>query len=605
MTESDPKQLTCPNGHRFDAPDSGDAASSVVCPECDADVDVSSSETSDSGGSRGRGLWAMMGQTAGAETTSAETSSAVSSAAEEAASASSVDSAEEIPDDAPDPVAADTDSDVEEQSATDALPERPAFMLRTQKVLPIEARESSEPDADSEGDAGSEGSRTESEEASESADPVDADGARARGLWAMMGVPEAAPADDKAADPESSDSDSSARTAEFDTAPPGELNAESAGLDSDSDAAADSDAELNDSQSDEDDFDDDGALSDEDEEDGWDIEDPQTDLDDLDSLLPPPELTPQDGPPPGQRKSVAALALGIAAALLAGLTVLPWFWVKVPCTLAGLGALTFGYQATGERRRARESKPAVVAMAGMVLGLAGMFAGPAFLNGLGEDYRERASSEAVKANLVRIGEALDQYYAEHARYPSGGDWEEIDGIDVGMHGWMTSLLPYLEESQIVGAIDRTKPWNDPVNLPAMSQPVSTFLVPDVEHLPNSQGYATTHYAGVGGEILTDEGRYELGVFGRDSQVTLQDITDGRSQTMVAGEISRNYPPWGSTGNWRQTGRGLNKDVAGFGNADGTGAHFLMADGSVRFFSNRTSPEVLDRLSTRDAGDEAP
>ena len=43
----------------------------------------------------------------------------------------------------------------------------------------------------------------------------------------------------------------------------------------------------------------------------------------------------------------------------------------------------------------------------------------------------------------------------------------------------------------------------------------------------------------------------------------------------------------------------------FGNADGTGALFLMADGSVRFFSNKTSRKILEKLSTRDGADFVP
>ena len=43
-------------------------------------------------------------------------------------------------------------------------------------------------------------------------------------------------------------------------------------------------------------------------------------------------------------------------------------------------------------------------------------------------------------------------------------------------------------------------------------------------------------------------------------------------------------------------------AGGFGNAGGTGAHFLMADGSVKFFPNSTSRDVLIRLSTRNGDD---
>ena len=573
--------MTCPNGHRFDMPDSDKAPGRVKCPECDAKVLVKPEDTAATGPvGRGRSLWAVMGQQ----------NDAASESTDEKTEATS-------PEDSSDPQSSTKDRHAPEKPST-VEPPKPSFVRKT--VKPIEAKGDSETEAPQiKRDSDTPGDETSGAGAKESGA---SEPARPRGLWAMMGSP-ASPAKDS----QSESDDSPTGDSQDDDGDDGQGN-ETADSEVDSEIVEEREqspsSELDEGESDFHDGDDDDerSLTDEDEEDGWDVDDPQADLDDL---LPPSEPGPAEGPPPGARKGVAALAAGIAATLLGGLTILPWFWVKFPSTVTGVAALVFGYQALGERQRARERKPPFMALAGMLLGLAGMFAGPAMLNDLGRDMRERANAEAVQANLVDIGAALNRYHAEHGRYPAGGEWDDDGtGFETGLHGWMTALLPYLDQSELVGAIDRTKPWNDPVNFPAMSRPVPVFLVPDVEHVPNGQGYATTHYSGVGGEILTDQGRVSLGVFGRDSHVTRFDITDGLSQTMIAGEINRAFPAWGNPGNWRQTGRGLNQEVAGFGNADGTGAHFLMADGSVRFFPNRTSPEVLDRLSTRDAGDNA-
>src|SRR5690606_22486227 len=89
---------------------------------------------------------------------------------------------------------------------------------------------------------------------------------------------------------------------------------------------------------------------------------------------------------------------------------------------------------------------------------------------------------------------------------------------------------------------------------------------------------------------------------RSSNVRQSDITDGLSQTLVAGEIPDGYRPWGEPGNWRIIGEGLNRETGSFGNAQRTGAMFLKADGSVQFFANSVSPDVLRRLSTRDGED---
>ena len=99
------------------------------------------------------------------------------------------------------------------------------------------------------------------------------------------------------------------------------------------------------------------------------------------------------------------------------------------------------------------------------------------------------------------------------------------------------------------------------------------------------------------------GRYaNLGIFERSSNVSRDDVTDGLSQTLVAGEIPEGFRPWGEPGNWRAIGERLCQVSEGFGNTEGTGALFLRADGSVQFYSKSVSADVLKRLGTRDGDD---
>jgi prepilin-type processing-associated H-X9-DG protein len=88
-------------------------------------------------------------------------------------------------------------------------------------------------------------------------------------------------------------------------------------------------------------------------------------------------------------------------------------------------------------------------------------------------------------------------------------------------------------------------------------------------------------------------------------MTFASITDGPANTILAGEINSNFTPWGHPVNWRDPAKGLNQVPDGFGGPPSrNGVTFLMADGSVRFLHNRTSPEVLKALSTPAAGDGA-
>ena len=110
-----------------------------------------------------------------------------------------------------------------------------------------------------------------------------------------------------------------------------------------------------------------------------------------------------------------------------------------------------------------------------------------------------------------------------------------------------------------------------------------------------------------------------GVFSESSSVTLDDIAEGRSSTFLLGE--RSLTPTGNAGAiWM---RSINKSgtgddgsaVAGicdssamindFTNADAFssshygGAHFVLADGSVRFINETIQAKVYESLATID------
>ena len=188
---------------------------------------------------------------------------------------------------------------------------------------------------------------------------------RPRGLWAMMGaVPASTEAAASETDEEPSDS---------------ELLEEAQGDYSD----------LVDSENQEIEQDEDFELADDDEEDGWEVESSLHDFDAAERSLSSEESVcdteSRSGLPPG----TASVALGILSILLAGLNLLPSFAAKFPATFAGGYALLLGYQTLGSNRRLRNPVPQILAPVGMFLGLVGIFAGPAWLNELGESWRNR------------------------------------------------------------------------------------------------------------------------------------------------------------------------------------------------------------------------
>lgn len=305
-----------------------------------------------------------------------------------------------------------------------------------------------------------------------------------------------------------------------------------------------------------------------------------------------------------ERRAVWALRAGLLGVLLCPLALSGAAWTPYPAGLVGIAAVTLGLSVLFGRGVRRLSRRFVFqAVSGLLAGLVAMFVGPLWLQGLGQRHVAEKNRELAAAHLKQIGAALDAYLDAHGHFPAGGIFRIQDDTATPMHGWMTALLPYLGHETLHRQVDFDRPYDDPVNRPVFKRVIPEFTVPDASVRYTSEGLAAAHFAGVGGERIDRErGVVGLGVFGPNSRVKAADVTDGLSQTIVAGQIADALPPWGSAENWREIGAGLNQGHRGFGNPSRTGALFLFADGSVRFFSNRTPRDLLIRLSTRDGGD---
>jgi hypothetical protein len=196
-------------------------------------------------------------------------------------------------------------------------------------------------------------------------------------------------------------------------------------------------------------------------------------------------------------------------------------------------------------------------------------------------------------NLKLIGLALLNYHDSHKAFPPGGTF---DRRGLPQHSWQALLLPYLDGGETNrGAIDFSRPWTDPINKTEFTKVIPAYRNPVVERerLYDGRGYALTHYAANGW------------VIGGHAAYTSAQITDGTSNTILAGEVNTRFKPWGDPTNWRDPGLGVNKSPNGFGGPWSVGAaHFLLADGSVRIIYPNTDPKVLKALSTPDGGEPA-
>jgi prepilin-type processing-associated H-X9-DG protein len=243
-------------------------------------------------------------------------------------------------------------------------------------------------------------------------------------------------------------------------------------------------------------------------------------------------------------------------------------------------------------------------------------------------------------HLHQMGLALHAYHDAHISFPPG---VSVDGgrAQEPFLSWQARLLPYLGEEplwrEVQGAFRQDRSF---LNIPPHTHRgtvVSTFTCPvDARTLRPSTKLglpvAFTAYLGVSGH---DSNELD-GVLFIDSRVRHADITDGVSNTLMAGERP---PSADERFGWWYAGWGQDKDGSaevvlgvtdfniahplcprgpyrfGQGRVDNPcdtfhywslhpgGAHFLFADGSARFLSYSAHP-LMPALATRAGGEVA-
>lgn len=206
--------------------------------------------------------------------------------------------------------------------------------------------------------------------------------------------------------------------------------------------------------------------------------------------------------------------------------------------------------------------------------------------------QSNAAQTACAANLTRIGQAMLDYHVQYGRFPPAYIADD-DGIP--KHSWRVLLLPYLGENATYQSYNMKAAWSDWENT------YSVGSMPSVYHCRDDLNDASreTSYLIVNGPGM---------IFNGTESASLGDITDGPENTILLVEVA------GSTQYWLEPkdldrralktalNTGTGQEIGSYHPAGG--AHVLMADGSVRFLSDLTSPQAISAMLTIDAGDDA-
>lgn len=280
--------------------------------------------------------------------------------------------------------------------------------------------------------------------------------------------------------------------------------------------------------------------------------------------------------------------------------------------------------------------------------------------------REAARRTQCANNFKQVGIGLHNYHSTYGRFCSGIYMWEDNGCSTPPweveHGgrrayqawsWSSLILPYLEQSLIADVMDFTERGYGGDNTLAGSELVKVYQCPsDVQGVteltypfptanpsdPPYEYYTKTNMAGVAdsddftcdgrmprlGRQRDVAGRYRPanGIMFNNSHIKISDVTDGSSHTIQIGEItgfhegSHLAKTW-LTHNVDDVVNGINGPGSlpggatewlfyetGFSSFHPGGAHFMNADGSVRFLSESMDQSVLTAQATRNYGEVA-
>jgi len=205
--------------------------------------------------------------------------------------------------------------------------------------------------------------------------------------------------------------------------------------------------------------------------------------------------------------------------------------------------------------------------------------------------RTAARRTQSKNNLKQIGLAMHNYHDVYSMFPPGGIYTKNDEP---YNAWMTSLLPFVEQANLYSQIDVNQPWTAPKNQPIFQSVIPAFLNPNIgpEVSKVVGGFGASHYAG-NSQVLKNNG-----------SVSFNKMTDGTSNTILAGEVSGGFMAWGDPENRRDPANGLGTAPNQFGGpAAQRGVQMLLADGSVRFISENINPQTLKALASPDGKEQ--
>ncbi|MGD0653921.1 MAG: DUF1559 domain-containing protein [Thermoguttaceae bacterium] len=252
----------------------------------------------------------------------------------------------------------------------------------------------------------------------------------------------------------------------------------------------------------------------------------------------------------------------------------------------------------------------------VVIAIIGLLAGlllPAI-----QSSRETARRLSCSNNLRQIGMGLQYYHNAHACFPPGClDKHSRQNKQIA---WSVFLLPYIEQDNVHQLFNYNARYDAASNQAATSCIISAYLCPSTKRRePGRVGDRTADHTANGrnpsgiprgctdyGGVCGYKNPYN-GVLMWDSSISITQITDGTSKTMIVAEDTGRG--WTMDGEWANgenifmVERPINVEQNNEIWSDHPGgAQCLFCDGSVHFLSETLDEAMLTAICTRAGGE---
>lgn len=141
--------------------------------------------------------------------------------------------------------------------------------------------------------------------------------------------------------------------------------------------------------------------------------------------------------------------------------------------------------------------------------------------------RQAAQRTASMNNLKQITLALHSYEADNGSFPPA---YVTDAAGKPLYSWRVLILPYLGEDALFQQFDKTKSWDDPVNLAVSNAMIDVFRSPSDETVAKN-GTSYVAIVDPNAVIATGAGRKR------------SEIVDGTSNTIMLVEVKDHADSW--------------------------------------------------------------